>query len=167
MATDAKTGQAIYRGAPRVGLRNVGSYQVSGEPWMSGSNDQALNKVKRYVFPYVTREVTVAKANESNTSLWVHFVSGTGHTFSSAVDEVARDGNSTVFRGLHYFPLVSGSNSITFRAKCKEIYVTTPNVTDGVTVNYRVLADLTNIPTSRMYELTGSGHTDHTAGDLS
>ena len=60
MATDAKTEQPIYHGAASVGLRNVGSYQVSGEPWITGSEAQAHSTVKRYQFPYVTREIAIA-----------------------------------------------------------------------------------------------------------
>jgi len=36
MATDAKTGQVIFGGATAVGLRSVGSYQVSGVPYVTG-----------------------------------------------------------------------------------------------------------------------------------
>ena len=36
MATDPTTGQNIF-GRYHVGIHNVGSYQVSGIPWMSGS----------------------------------------------------------------------------------------------------------------------------------
>jgi|ETNvirenome_6_85_1030632.scaffolds.fasta_scaffold14274_4 hypothetical protein len=185
MATDAKTGQPIYHGAPSVGLRNVGSYQVSGEPWISGSEAQAANKVKRFQFPYVTREVTVQ--NYGDNELRVHFVSGSGHTsFSSTVDKMARVVESNVYLGLHYITLsgavnpritegdpsraatigsVTGSvpsvhRSVTFKAKCKEIYIATTSV--GAT-SYRIMADLTNIPTRRMYHLTGSGHTEASA----
>ena len=163
MATDVKTGQAIYHGAPSVGLRNVGSYQVSGEPWVSGSQGQAHSKVKRYIFPFVTREISVAtfEGAAANTQIWVHFASGSAHSFSSTVDIDDFESTSNVFKGRHYVAVCSGSTSVTFRAKVKEIYVTTPAHNDGgADVGYRVLADLTNIPTKRMYELTGSGHTE-------
>jgi len=161
MPTDVKTGQPIYTGAPSVGLRNVGSYQVSGEPWITGTIDQAVNKVKKYTFPFVTREVSVfIPQATTNTHLWIHFISGSGHDFSDKHGPITRDGGSDVYQGLHYVPLVSGSTSVTFRAKCKEIYVAVPNATGGSAVTYSVLADITNVPTRRMYHLTGSGHSE-------
>jgi hypothetical protein len=145
-----------------VGLRNVGSYQVSGEPWISGSSDQADDKVKRFEFPYVTRELTVYNysgggadggTGQSNT-IRVHFSSGSGHDFSSA-DIISMNAGSTIYSGLHYVSVAVGS-SVTFKAKAKEVYVTSASGS----ASFRVLADLTNIPTARMYHLTGSGLTD-------
>lgn len=154
---------AIYNGAPSVGLRNVGSYQISGEPWISGSGAgfgtaHAGNKVKRYQFPFVTREVTVDFEQDGAGGMdcvWVHFVSGSDHDFSVVGDLVTKDATSDVFLGKH-FVVVSGS--FTIKAKLKEIYVTTPGANAA---EYHVIADLTNIPTKRMYPLTGSGHTDN------
>jgi len=166
MATDPITEQAIYPGAPGVGLRNVGSYQISGEPWISGSEgatgagtgQHVASTVKRYQFPFVTREVTVVNFTTSQTKnhIFVHFASGSEHTFSSTKETSTYNPLSNVFQGKHYFA-VSGS-SITFKAKCKEIYITTDG--QNASAKYRILADLTNVPTGRMYELTGSGHTE-------
>jgi len=158
--TDPNTGQPIYHGAPSVGLRNVGSYQVSGEPWVSGSEAQAASKVKRFQFPYVTREVTVD--NYGANEIRVHFASGSGHNdfVDGGKDLMTLSGDSDVYLGLHYVT-VSGSVNLptrsTFRAKCKEIYVAT--TAEGA-ASYRVIANLTNVPTRRMYHLTGSGHTE-------
>jgi len=165
MPTDANTGQPIYSGAPSVGLRNVGSYQISGEPWISGSegpaaSGHAASIVKRYQFPFVTREVSVV--NLTSGYIFVHFASGSQHVFSSTAETATYNGASTVFSGQHYIP-VSGSNTtLTFKAKCKEIYVSTDST--GGSCAYRIMADLTNVPTKRMYELTGSGHTDPPTG---
>ena len=39
---------------PSVGLRNVGSYQAAGRPWMSGSGNIAANNGRWHCeFPYV------------------------------------------------------------------------------------------------------------------
>ena len=144
-----------YRGAPSVGLRNVGSYQVSGEPYLSGTTAHANNKTKRFEFNTVSREVTVFNLSTSVNGIKVHFASGsTGMDFTST-DTVTRDASSTALAGLHFVPLGEGE-SVTFRAKCKEVYVTNDG---GGNVDYRILADLTGIPESRMYHLTGSGVT--------
>ena len=61
--TDPKTGQPIFR-SHGVGLRNVPSYQISGHPYVSGSGDgngtaQAARTIKRFQFPFVSRDVTI------------------------------------------------------------------------------------------------------------
>jgi hypothetical protein len=168
MPTDLKTGQPIYAGAPSVGLRNVGSYQVSGEPWITGSTTHAAGKVRRYQFPFVTRELSVALTtpSDANKNLWIHFASGSSHDFSDA-EENTLVGLSDVYRGNHYVALSSGSQSVTFRAKVKEIYIATPHHNSSNTMDYRILADLTNVPTKRMYHLTGSGHTEAASDGVS
>ena len=45
---------------------------------------------------------------------------------------------------------------MTFNVKCKEIYITSKNATNN---KYQLVAELTNIPTKSMFNLTGSGVT--------
>ena len=60
-----------------VGLRNVGSYMVSGQPFITGSAVNAGGEVK-IEFPYVTKNITIripsppnaAHNNESFTTRW-------------------------------------------------------------------------------------------------
>jgi hypothetical protein len=62
MATDAKTGQAIYPGTPGVGLHNVGSYQASGTPWITGSfltAEISSGSVMTCNFPRIAKKITV------------------------------------------------------------------------------------------------------------
>ena len=54
-----------------VGLHNVGSYRVSGDPWVSGSDSQAANEEVCYQFPWVAKRVTIY--NYSARVLRVHF----------------------------------------------------------------------------------------------
>jgi len=125
-----------------VGLNNVGSYQVSGIPWVTGSDSLAADSEHKIVFPYVARSVSVV--NQSSNPLRIHFNS--------------KDDPGRVISGLHYLTFDSHEDSYTFNVKCKEIYISS-DATAG-TRKYRVIAELTNIPTSRMYSLTGSGLTD-------
>ena len=184
MATDAKTGEAIYHGAPSVGLRNVGSYQVSGHPYVTGSGGvagtaQAARTIKRYQFPFVSKKITVLAQPGNPHSLhysaealagtepatgsyvWVSFASGSNHDHFSAGElhdhaaGLALSYNSDIIRGNHFIPV---TGSLTMEAKVKEIYIIRPDA-DAAT-SYRVIAELTNIPTKRMYVLTGSGLTD-------
>ena len=146
MATDAKTGQPIF-GNYGVGLHNVGSYQASGYPFITGSviADAIEHKIS---FPMVAKSVTVIASGSvgafaSDDALRVHFqttASATGFAVS----------------GHHYTTLDAHNGAITFDVKCKEIFLTGI----GSQVGYEIFAELTNIPTDRMFDLTGSGVTD-------
>jgi hypothetical protein len=124
-----------------VGIGNVGSYQVSGTPWITGSATMAKDTEHTVSFPYVARSVCVI--NHTSDVIRVHFNPGA---------------SGNVVSGLHFVELDSDEDSYTFNVKCKEIYISAPNT--GTTREYRVIAELTNIPTQRMYSLTGSGLTD-------
>jgi len=124
-----------------VGLHNVGSYQVSGIPYITGSNALASGAEDQLVFPMVARNITVV--NHSTGSIRVHFNSST---------------SGDVIGGFHYVELDSDEDSISMSVKCKEIFVS--GVGGGSAREYRVIAELTQIPVGRMYALTGSGLTD-------
>lgn len=130
-----------------VGISNVGSYQVSGWPFITGSAiaDAAEHRID---FPMVTKSVTVIASGSigsftTGDALRVHFqttASATGFAVS----------------GHHYTTLDTHGAAITFDVKCKEIYLSAV----GSQVGYEIIAELTNIPTNKMYALTGSGVTD-------
>ena len=127
----------------KSGLGSVGSYQVSGRPWITGSvinNDQ--HKIS---FPSVAKSVTVINTDASGggtDEILVHFNA---------------TGSGRVIAGNHFHRLYSKTDNVTFNVKCKEIYITN---TASVNTNYRVLAELTGISTTEMFALTGSGMTD-------
>ena len=58
--------------------------------------------------------------------------------------------------GFHYVELDSDEDSMQLNVKCKEIYISS---TAG-TVEYRVIAELTNIDTNSMGPISGSGISD-------
>ena len=137
--TDAITGQPIFH-AHRAGLRNVGSYQVSGHPYITGSLLSAAGKERKVSFPYVTKKITVIASGSAE--LRIHFTS---------------TGSSTnVVNHLHYIKLDSHEDSMEFDVKCKEIYLSAPDAS----VSFQIYASLTNILTGSMYDITGSGITD-------
>ena len=115
-----------------VGLNNVGSYQVSGMPFASGSITATTSGVK-IEFPFVTQ--------------WVQVIA---HT-SSASDDV-RVGFSKIGvsgSGTNYFRLHASNNSNHESAygpilplKLTEIWV----ATDTGTVDIDIVAGLTNSP---------------------
>jgi len=132
--------------SPTVGLRNVPSYQISGHPFVTGSLMSNGDEV-RVQFPFVTREFTVINSGSTGTGpvLRVHF-----NSTSSA---------GRVIEGRHYVTLESDDQAMTFHTKCKEIFVSCP-VSGGGDNGFQCVASLTNVMTSSMYPLTGTGLTD-------
>ncbi len=152
-----------YRfGYHRVGLSNVGSYQVAGHPFITGSRNLLNTKVHMVEFPYVSSQFTVI--NQTPTSehyIRVHFSSGSGIdnpvTSPGAGGAQTFSKDSDVYRGDHWVTLSGSGDSVTFHSKCTKFYIS--NIDHGGTCAYQVIADLTNIPAARMYHLTGSGIT--------
>ena len=64
---------------PSPGLRNVGSYQVSGHPFITGSTNLDNGKVHMVEFPFVAKTFTVINtSSNSGEDIRVHFQSGSG-----------------------------------------------------------------------------------------
>lgn len=134
---------------PTVGLRNVGSYQVSGHPFITGST---LNTTEEFQvdFPFVAKEFTVISSGSTDGGpvLRVHF-------------NTSGDGN--VIGGHHFISVSPGGASTTFDCKTTRVFVTCFSggieQVAGSDNGFELLASLTNIPTSSMYPLTGSGLT--------
>ena len=160
MATDDKTGQPIFHGSTRVGLRRVGSYQVSGRPWITGSTELGAARVHLVRFPNVTKSFTVINTNTTNgDDIRVHFQSGSNASASVTVpghvgEKEILDISDVITRS-HYITVPAGNASVTFDTKCVDVYVSNP---EGGNDNLD-FAELTNIPRSSMFHLTGSGVT--------
>jgi len=123
-----------------VGIHNVGSYQASGVPWITGSTLGA-GREHRVRFPTVTKSVTVINSDaDSAGALYVYFAS------TGSVDEKPVAAN-------HHITLTELNSSITMNIRCNELYV--QSAADGG--NYQVFAELTNIHRDRMWPLSGSG----------
>ena len=138
-----------------AGLRNVGSYQISGHPFMSGSTIGA-NKCQLLDFEYVTRSVTVINTGTSN-DMRIHFQSGSGTTTISipgATGEQTIYAGSDVIARKHFITVPKGDGSVTLDVRAKNIYLSSVGGT-----TYEIFAELTTIPTGSMYHLTGSGIT--------
>ena len=136
---------ALY--SPRAsGLGNSAAYQVAGKPYVTGSTVEAnpggAGGQVKIEFPTVTKNITIGVTGSA--SLKVHFDS----VLTS--DEVTNN--------VHYFPVfpttTTANHLVTFGAKCKEIYISGTGAGQSGFVLY---AELTGIPASEMYELTGSG----------
>ena len=130
-----------------VGLRNAGSYQVSGHPYMSGSVTSAVlgsNADGHFTFPYVSKTIKVSNDDASN-DLVVSFA-----PFLDA--QTGSYGFNNSVSGSGNWLYVKPGTSVELNAKSKEIFVA-PNAAAAVSAS--VYAELTNIPTNRMYSLDG------------
>lgn len=148
-----------YKG---VGLANVGSYQVSGRPYLTGStinaNGGSHGKVHKVVFPRVAKAFTVINSTSIATSnsgdIRVHFGSGSTEV-TNACDSYVIKTTDDIITAYHYVT-VKDQGSVTMNVKCKEVYISN---WANATAAYEVVAELTHILTSSMYHLTGSGIT--------
>jgi len=152
-----------------VGLYNVGSYQVSGIPYITGAmgpNGLNVQNEVKHEFPQVAKSVTVVLDNNLPAKTDALRVHHTSMSASSAADwEMGR----------HWYTLSSSGDSVTINVRCKEIWLSSvlkKNPTSGDfetlpadtsvmnKIAYTIVAELTEVPRDRMYELTGSGLTD-------
>lgn len=146
--TDAKTGEAIF-GRYTTGLQHVGAYQVSGVPFVTGSDNLDSGKEFKIEFEAVTKSITVR--NPGTVDIRVHFAS---------------TGSGNVYEAGHFIRLSASAggqssihtNEIKLDCKCTELYISN-NTSDNNAV-YEVFAELTSIHPARMFTLTGSGITE-------
>tara|TARA_R110000824_G_scaffold1178_1_gene6310 strand:+ start:1507 stop:1926 length:420 start_codon:yes stop_codon:yes gene_type:complete len=128
-----------------VGLRNVGSYQVSGQPYIKSDASLGSGSTDTINFPFVTQQVVVMNSG-SASRIKVHF--GDDNFTGAAEEDWETKGN--------YIQLTSDGEAVTFNVKCKAIHITSDLAGSG----YQVHAALTNIGVDNMYPLTGSGIDD-------
>jgi hypothetical protein len=142
MASSADTAN-YFSGYHNVspGIASVGSYQVAGSPWMTGSANIPANQEDTINFPGVTKSITII--NRAAPDLRVHF---------------AATGSGNVMDGVHYISLTEQRDSITLNVKTNVLYVS--NVDGSDPGHYEVFAELTGINANQMFTLTGSGITE-------
>lgn len=122
-----------------VGLSNVGSYQVSGRPFATGSlTIPASGSIPLKIeFPYVTQWISVTNTNSKHVRLG----------FSE----------NGVKNGAHNYVLIHEDNhpvDHTYNLKLSELYLLSD--TGQSVANFSVVAGLTNIPVERINNLSGS-----------
>jgi len=134
-----------------VGLNNVGSYQMSGMPFISGSIEVPESASATYEvvkFPRVTKSVTVRNDNADGEVMRLAFTAGGLKDRDSA-------GDTSVGEYKRYIKL-SGSTSISLDVRCTEVYLMGDTNTDvdsvgddgastAISTYATVIAVLTNI----------------------
>ena len=135
----------------QAGIGSVGSYQVSGIPYLTGAVI-TVGEEQRIQFPYVVKSVLVQNREDNgvgNGHIRVHFNA---------------TGSGDVVSGKHYFPLGPMDEDITMNVKCSEIYVSCPllqpNGGANLDAEWYLVAELTGIRSAEMFVLTGSGLTE-------
>jgi hypothetical protein len=141
------------------GLGNSAAYQVAGKPFLTGSTIDAEGTVggvlarKEYVveFPTVTKRIVVNNVSPS-TDIILYF-----SPKAAAPATVA---------GNHVALIPCHTGSLDLDIKCTKLYITAgaagtfsnPADNTGYLVGgFQVRAELTGIPATEMYALTGSG----------
>ena len=131
----------------QAGIGAVGSYQVSGVPYMTGSVITG-GDTHRIQFPTVAKSVLIVNKDENGAAatdpIRVHFNTGSA---------------GRVIAGYHYYPLFAEEQALSINVKCKEIYVSCPLGGAAGSSQYFIVAELTGIATDNMFPLTGSGLT--------
>lgn len=135
-----------------AGLNNAGSFIVSGVPWITGSSpgtsSLAGGTEEKIEFPYVTSKIHIQNTRAGGASASKRL----------RVSLVAT-GSGNVAGGFHYYDIANdsslGPTTLDLNVKVKEIYLSAPDPSGGTA--YTVVAELTRIPSERMFVLTGSG----------
>jgi hypothetical protein len=134
------------------GIADVGSYQVSGYPWVTGSI--IVDDEEHIItFPSVTKQISIQNKTlagaGSDTALRIHF--------ATKVD-------SGVYGNHQYMTLagvpaafpIDAQSQLTLNVKCDTVYISAPG-SSGNDATYELQAMLTGISPANMFELTGSG----------
>jgi hypothetical protein len=123
------------------GISSVGSYQIAGTPFITGST-VANNSEVQVDFPNVTRSITVINKDASgNDAIQVHFAS------------MASNGGATITEK-HFITLDAKNSSVTLNVKAKSIWVSNMSGADS---DFQLFAELTGIGEGAMFTLSGTG----------
>ena len=163
----------------KAGIQNVGSFQVSGHPYITGGvflpashgsirgsgmtvdgddHPQAKGTFQTIEFPKVTKTITIINTNYFTGTVYnstlgdgvLHVFFGDGpEAVASATNE-----NGAIAQN-HYITLPNTNDSITLDIKTDKVHIV--NGATSNSASFQVLAELTLIDTHEMYELTGSG----------
>jgi hypothetical protein len=118
-----------------AGLNNVGSYQVSGIPFASGSLDATAGDAVKIEFPYVTR--------------WVHIINHDVNELTCSFSEAGLGGDNH-FKLHRTHGSNEGDYSPRFELKVTEMWFTG-------SADFDVIAGLTGLPVERVTNASPSG----------
>jgi len=133
------------------GLSSVGSYQIAGTPWLSGST-LPVNGILEIKLPAVSRHIAIYNMNEDTAILSVTFrdpddvgVTTLGHQFK--IYDVTTVAGATAYPG-----------KLEMETKCTSFWL--ENLSGAQTLDWQAHVELTGIAPDQMFELSGSGIND-------
>ena len=157
MGSRKPDGSTYFSGFQGPGIANVGSYQVAGHPYLTGSQNLPTNKAAEINFPRVTNRIVIRNTTENAPLLVTFAPSG------------SFDGYNFVVSGSHFITLQPQAAAtahlaqLDMRVKCRRIYISNKGANVG---KFELYAELTGIDANEMYELTGSGITNSGVGGI-
>lgn len=114
-----------------VGLQNVGSYQVSGAPFATGTLSLTTSPTE-ISFPEVTQRIVVGKNSGDNVRVGF---------------------SSNGVNGTNYYLISGSATEAEFRVKASSVFVRA----DSSTANVSIFAEITNIDTNLLLNSGPSG----------
>jgi hypothetical protein len=125
---------------PKTGPNNVGAYQMSGIPYVTGSTglEESLDK-KEFVFPNVTKYITFVNLNGTAANVLSASFSAEGLHGTPATGQQ------------NYFAVPGNSFPVTLDVRCKSIFLST-----AAASQWSLCAGLTPIAAADFPVLTGS-----------
>jgi|TARA_R110000824_G_scaffold375975_1_gene567017 hypothetical protein len=142
--------KGYYNQSP--GIADVGSYQVAGYPWITGSI--IVDEEEHIItFPSVTKQISIQNKTLAgagvDTDIRVHF--------ATKVDSGVYGNHQYIkLAGVPTGGMMDAMGQMTLSVKCDTIYISAPGGT-GNDATYELQALLTGISSANMFELTGSG----------
>jgi hypothetical protein len=130
-----------YQGWSRAGAGNTSAFQVSGRPWLSGSNitgSGTNNGEVMFTFPFITKSITVVNKN-----------------INPIVVSCDTIGNYDVKCYHHYITLSGLDDSCGMDSRIQNLYISMVDSSKNGSVE--ISAELTSIEFSKAYVLSGSG----------
>lgn len=119
------------------GLGSVGSYQVAGSPFLTGSEILAGQEVQ-IDFPTTTKSITIINKDVTgNDAIRVHFAS-----------------QASAIANSNFITLDAKNSSVTLNVKAKTVWISNGTASSS---NFELLAELTGISRDLMWTLTGPG----------
>jgi len=136
------------------GLQNVGSYQVSGKPFASGSITTALNTARCIKFPYLTRWIIVTN-HGTDQVLRVGFSEG-GINGADAIHGNPGEAGNYYFR---IPPKISSGDDKQMQMSTQRLEMKVSEIWIKGSNNVDVVAGLTNIPATAVANADGRNWT--------
>ena len=133
-----------------VGLGNVGSYQVSGKPFLTSSVVEASHSTNRtkIKFPAVTKQITLSCSGTADGTDMVR-VAMSSHGMRNGDDSRTGQGKYFLLHGHN-----NGGGYLTLDIKCTELYLMSNNAS---TPTVSVYASLTSIDPARIDNISPTG----------